>query len=69
MPTTTRQQAQHRLTEIQARLYQIGQEEKKLTDEARTIAGFLNLADREDKEKAQEEEARRAEEEAGPASE
>ncbi|MBJ6360888.1 hypothetical protein ACFOQM_06190 [Paenibacillus sp. GCM10012307] len=52
MKSKTRQQAAERLTQIQARLYQIGQEEKALTDEARTIAGFLNLAQQEDKELA-----------------
>jgi hypothetical protein len=54
----TRQGANARLTQIQARLYQIGQEEKQLTDEARAIVGFLNLAQQEDKErtKAEQEE-------------
>lgn len=47
----TREQAQNRLMQVQARLYQIGQAEKQLTDEARAIVGFLNLAHQEDKER------------------
>jgi hypothetical protein len=46
-----KQQASDRLTQIQARLYQLGQEEKALTEEARTLAGFLNLSQKEEEER------------------
>jgi hypothetical protein len=51
----TREQAKNRLTHVQARLYQISQEEKLLEDEARAIAGYLNLSQKEDQERAKSE--------------
>jgi hypothetical protein len=53
MKSMTRQQAEARLTQVQAQLYGLGKQIEQLENEARSLAGFINLANQEDAELAQ----------------
>lgn len=53
MSSLIRQQAKARLSEVHAQLYVLDQQRKALENEARTIVGFINFAEHEDKELAQ----------------
>lgn len=57
---TTVKQAQQRLTEVQAQLYVNIKQREGLEDEAKSLAAFLNLTQREE----QEQRKRKADEEA-----
>ncbi|GBF73040.1 hypothetical protein PA598K_01325 [Paenibacillus sp. 598K] len=53
----TRQKAAERLTQVQAQLYALSVEKQALEDEAKTLAGYLNLAAQEDKEQQEQQES------------
>ncbi|WP_020616155.1 hypothetical protein [Paenibacillus daejeonensis] len=50
MKSQTRQNAESRLSQIHAQLYGLSQQQKALEDEARALAGYLNITQQEERE-------------------
>jgi hypothetical protein len=56
MNSVTKQQAEARLVQVQAQLYGLMKQVEQLENEARSIAGFINISNQEEYELAAAEE-------------